>query len=73
MLYFKSAQPVPGKGQAWTFYECDDSRTVLRTLTFIPGTGEVSRVPDPIVKFLYRPELLHDAEAEEFLELWGDA
>lgn len=73
MIYFKSAQPIPGKGQAWTYYECDDSRKVLRTLTHIPLTGEISRVPDPIVKFLYRPELLHDATAEEFTGLWGNA
>jgi hypothetical protein len=72
MLYFKSAQFVPGKGDAWTFYECDDEKKVLRQMTFIASTGELSRVPDPIVKRLIRPDLLQDAEAEEFLELWGN-
>ena len=72
MLYFKSAQPVPGKGEAWTLYECGDDQTVLRTLTHIPVTGEVTRVPDPIVKKLYRPEMLQPAEAEEFTALWGE-
>jgi len=70
MQYFKSAQFVPGKGDAWTYYECDDAQTVLRTLTHIPGSGETTRVPDPIVKKLYRPEMLHDAEEAEFTALW---
>ncbi len=73
MLYFKTAQFVPGKGDAWTYYECDANRTILRQLTHIPETGETARVPDPIVTRLYRPELLQDAAAAEFLALWGDA
>jgi hypothetical protein len=72
MQYFKSSQVVPGKGYAWTYFECDDAQKVLRTLTHIPENGETSRVPDPIVKRLIRPELLQGASAEEFLELWGD-
>ncbi len=72
MFYFKSAQFVPGKGDAWTYYECDDNKKVLRQLTHIPGSGELTRVPDPIVKRLIRPELLQDAGAEEFLTLWGE-
>jgi hypothetical protein len=72
MLYFKTAQFVPGKGDAWMYYECDDTQKVLRTLTHIPATGEMTRVPDPIVKRLIRPELLQAAEAEEFLGLWGE-
>ncbi len=71
MLYFKCAQFVPGKGDAWTYYECDDGKKVLRQLTHIPATRELTRVPDPIVKKLVRPELLLDASAEEFMGLWG--
>lgn len=71
MQYFKTGQYVPGKGDAWTYYECDDNQAVLRQLTHIPETGELTRVPDPIVKKLIRPEVLHDATAEEFLALWG--
>jgi hypothetical protein len=71
MQYFKTAQFVPGKGDAWMFYECDDAQKVLRTLTHIPMTGELSKVPDPIVKRLIRPDLLQDATGEEFLALWG--
>ncbi|MBW7865221.1 MAG: hypothetical protein H3C30_12520 [Candidatus Hydrogenedentes bacterium] len=73
MLYFKTAQFVPGKGDAWTYYECDDNRTILRQLTHIPETGETTRVPDPIVTRLYRPEMLQDAASAEFLALWGPA
>lgn len=70
MMYFKCAQPVPGKGDAWTYYECDDNKKVLRTLTHVTGTGEVARVPNPVVKRLIRPELLEDATSEEFLGFW---
>ena len=72
MIYYKSSQPVPGKGDAWTYYECDDNETVLRTLTYITATDEVTRVPDPIVTKLYRPEMLRPAEEAEFTQLWGE-
>lgn len=72
MKYFKAAQPVPGKGTAWTYHECDDTETVLRTITHIPETNEITRIPDPIVKKLYRPEVLMEATEEEFTRLWGD-
>lgn len=72
MIYFKTAQIVPGKGNAWTYYECDDAQTILRQLTHIPETGDTDRIPKPIVKKLYRPEKLQPATAEEFLTLWGE-
>lgn len=72
MQYFKTSQFVPGKGNAWMYYECDDAQKVLRTLTHIPDTGEITRVPDPIVKRLIRPEILQDAEGHEFVTLWGE-
>lgn len=72
MIYYKTAQFIPGKGDAWTYYECDDSETVLRQLTHIPGTEEITRVPDPLVKKLYRKELLQDATPDEFMQLWGE-
>ncbi len=71
MNYVKSSQIVPGKGYAWTFYEVDDAGTVKRQLTWIDGTDEITRVPDPIVKRLMRPELCEPATAEEFASLWG--
>jgi hypothetical protein len=71
MQYFKSAQYVPGKGDAWTYYECDANQTVLRQMTHIPGTGETTRVPDPIVKKLMRPDLVQPADEAEFTRLWG--
>jgi hypothetical protein len=72
MQYFKTSQFVPGKGNAWMYYECDDTQKVLRTLTHIPDTGEITRVPDPIVKRLIRPEILQPAEATEFTTLWAE-
>ena len=70
MIYFKTAQFVPGKGDAWMYYECTDEQKVLRTLTYIPGTDELTKVADPIVKRLIKPELLQAAEPTEFLALW---
>lgn len=72
MQYFKTSQFVPGKGNAWMYYECDEAQKVLRTLTHIPDTGEITRVPDPIVKRLIRPEILQDAEGAEFITLWAE-
>ena len=73
MKYFKISQPIPGKGDAWMYYECDDDETILRHVTHIPATGETERVPDPVVKKLYRPETLMASEEEEFKQFWGDA
>ena len=72
MVYYKTAQFVPSKGDAWTYYECDDSGKILRQLTNIPETGDTDRIADPIVKKLYRPEKLQPAEAREFISLWGE-
>ncbi len=71
MKYFKTTQFVPGKGEAWMFTEADDQGVIQRTLTFIPGTGEIERIPDPVVKFLFRPERLAASDADEFLKLWN--
>jgi hypothetical protein len=71
MRYHKVAQFIPGKGDAWMYSESDDKGVVLRTLTYVPATGELERIPDPVVKFLFRPEKLLEAQAAEFLELWG--
>ena len=73
MKYFKTAQFVPGKGDAWTYYECDDTEKILRQLTHTPETGETDRIPDPIVKKLYRPEKLQPAQESEFTDLWNRA
>jgi hypothetical protein len=70
MQYFKSAMFIPGKGQAFTYSEADDKDVVQRTLTHIPATGEISRVPDPVVKMLFMKERLTACTAEEFRSLW---
>ncbi|HDP35593.1 MAG TPA: hypothetical protein ENN29_10840 [Candidatus Hydrogenedentes bacterium] len=73
MNYYKTAQFVPGKGDAWTYYECGDDDKILRQLTNIPETGETDRITDPIVKKLYRPEKLQPASPSEFMTLWDGA
>lgn len=70
MQYFKSAMFIPAKGQAFTYSEADDADVVQRTLTHVPSTGEISRVPDPVVKMLFMKERLTPCPAEEFLQLW---
>ncbi len=70
MKYFKSSQPIPGKGFAYTYYECDESLSVRRYVTFIPATAETKRVPNPAVKTLYQPETLMEATEEEFRRHW---
>jgi hybrid cluster-associated redox disulfide protein len=73
MQYFKSSQPVPGKGFAWTYYECDDDRTIQRYLTVTPETAEVKRVADPIVRDLYDNMSLMATSEEEFKRYWPDS
>ena len=70
MLYFKTSQPVPGKGDAWMYYECHDDQSVRRYLTYIPATRETDRVPRPFIKKLQRPDLLMPATREEFEQYW---
>ena len=70
LQYYKTSQFVPGKGQAWMYTEAEASK-VLRTLTHIPNTGEISRIPDPVVKLLFMPERLSAATEAEFMELWN--
>lgn len=73
MVYFKTSQPIPGKGDAWMYYECTDDKRIVRYLTHLPVTGETERVGDPVVKTLYRPEVLMDSSKEEFEEHWAGA
>lgn len=70
MKYFKTSQPVPGKGDAWMYYECTDEGKVLRYVTNIPATGETEHNSNPVVKKLYRPELLMESSMQEFMEYW---
>lgn len=71
MQYFKTSQPVPGKGDALIFYECDDNQTIQRYVTVIPATGESEHVADPLIKKLYRPEFLMKSDPDEFQKYWA--
>lgn len=70
MRYYKTSQPVPGKGDAWMYYECTDEDRIRRYLTYIPMTGEVERIAKPFIKTLQRKEALLPATEEEFLQFW---
>ncbi|MFA7692536.1 MAG: hypothetical protein GX117_12925 [Candidatus Hydrogenedentes bacterium] len=72
MRYFKTIQFIPGKGDAYTYYECDDNNALLRQMTYIPETEEIQRIPDPIVKELYQSDRLQTATAAEFESLWNE-
>lgn len=71
MVYYKTSQPVPGKGDAWMFYECSDDQRIVRYVTYIAATGETERVEKPVVKRLYRPEMLQASSREEFEQYWA--
>lgn len=70
MKYFKISQVVPGKGNAWTYYETNDDLTVQRILTHIPEVDETKVYPSPKIKTLFQPERLIRSDAEEFDNLW---
>lgn len=71
MKYYMGTQFVPNKGEAQMFYEVNDAEEVQRTVTFITGTEELTKVPDPIVKKLFRKEMLTEVQAEDFNEHWN--
>ncbi|MDH4262676.1 MAG: hypothetical protein OEV78_06515 [Spirochaetia bacterium] len=70
MKYFKISQVVPGKGNAWTYYETDDSLTIQRILTHIPEVNETTLFPKPKIKSLFQPERLIKSDEKEFQVLW---
>lgn len=70
MIYFKTSQIIPGKGDAWMFYECNDDRSIRRYLTFVPSTREITKVAKPFIKTLQNPERLMRADKEEFEQYW---
>lgn len=70
MKYFKTSQFVPMKGEAWMYYECGDDLTVQRIVAHIPQTGETTLTPDPVVKVLFRPEMMLPSSAQEFDKHW---
>jgi len=53
------------------YYECTDERHIVRYVTHVPATGETVRVSDPVVKKLYRPELLEPSSQQEFEQYWA--
>ena len=70
MRYLKSAQPVPGKGTAFMLYEIEGENAIVRMLTHIPETGEITLYPNPRVKTVFQPERLDEAAKEEFEYVW---
>ena len=71
MKYFKGAQFVPEKGNAWMYYECEEDLRVKRFVTHIPETNEIDCNEKPVIKRLFRPELLQEINAAEFDEVWS--
>jgi hybrid cluster-associated redox disulfide protein len=72
MLYYKISQPVPGKGDAWVYYECDEKFNISRQMTHIPATGETDCVPNPLVKRMTNMAWMEKSSKEEFDGLWSD-
>ncbi len=70
MQYYMTTQFIPAKGQAYMYIEAEGS-VVQRTLTHIPSTQEIERIPDPVVKMLFMPERLQASDEQTFKTLWG--
>ena len=70
MKYLKSEQPVPGKGMAITYYETDEEYNIMRMMTAIHETNELTHYPEPKLKKVFMPEMLSNVEKEEFTSLW---
>jgi len=70
MNYYKTSQYVPGKGDAWMFYACNDDQTVRRYMTYIPSTRELDKVTKPFIRKLMKPETLIASSQEEFEQYW---
>lgn len=72
MRYFKTTQPIPGQGDAFMYYECEDDLRIRRYFTHIPATGQVKKVSNPFVKTLQDPDSLMEATQEEFAAHWPE-
>lgn len=72
MLYYKISQPVPGKGDAWVYYECDEKFNIVRQMTVIPATGDVDCVPNPLVKRMTNMAYMTKTSQEEFESYWSE-
>lgn len=72
MLYYKISQPVPGKGDAWVYYECDEKFNIARQMTHIPATGETDCVPNPLVRRMTNMAWMEKSSKEEFDALWSE-
>ena len=71
-LYWKTSQPVPGKGEAWVYYECDEKFNILRHFTYFPMNGEVQCVAKPLVRKMTDMYLMEKADADDFMALWEE-
>jgi len=72
LLYYKVSQPVPGKGDAWVYYECNEAFEIQRQMTHIPATGETDCVKDPVVKKMTNMAYMTQIEEDEFKLHWSD-
>ena len=70
MKYYRGTQFVPMKGMAEMYYEADEEDNVIRCMTVVPSTGEVERMDKPVIKKLFRPEMLESVGSEDFEKYW---
>lgn len=70
MIYLKSVQPIPGKGDSYTLYEAQEDFSVVRMLTHVPVTGEITLYAQPKLKKVFMPERLKKIKEKEFVKLW---
>ena len=72
MKYYKTAQFVPNKGNAWTLYELNEEEIITRILTHLPETGEITLYAKPKLKTLFQPDRLEESSKEEFEYVWQE-
>lgn len=71
MLYFRTFQFIPMKGNATMLYETTEDYSVIRSCTYIPETKELQKFEKPVIKKLFRPEMLEEITQVEFDEIWN--
>lgn len=70
MKYFKHSMYQGRKGDAWTYFECDDAGKPLRAVTYYAQLKRLEKKRAPVAIELPPAEKLHPARPDEFQQFW---
>ena len=73
MKYLKHSMYMGRKGDAWSYFECDDAGRPLRQVTYFAQLKKLEKHAAPAPIALPPPEKLHAATRDEFLQFWETA